>query len=933
MVTRELARPLGEALSDTGIGLLALRRSSRDASWRLVECNADARAWLEFERTDPDRQGLDGLLAARGDVTVWAELILALERGAPLRIRLDARPGRRPELDLVGRPSGRDGYWLLLLPVAGLPADREAADDRLASLDAVLREPVYALALDLDCRLVVEWTLGPVRELTGHSADSGATWSDWIEPAERVVWRDRNVKVLGGAAASCRYHMRTVDGAAILVEDHAAPRRDARGATVGLVARVTPISSMGTAQPEADAIVRALAARTKAALVALVDDGGRLTVQLHPASGPPSDPSSEPQLLEETLRARLIGARQQLAALLEQADDDTATMSLDLDDHTAELVRLADDGALVLIHPVDRFEPSGINETSSHFDDEPPDHAPLWSVLETVVDGLVACNARGMVQGLSAAAERLFEKTAAEVSGHPLDLLLGLPVGDETDLLATLDDAADQPVRLTELLARRTAGELVPVEVTVSRRAAREPNGLLLTVRDMTARREAEETIRRLASRDPLTGLPNRLLFDDRLTQTVERARRNPQEFAVMLLDLDRFKLVNESLGMAKGDQLLREVARRLVTVLRRSDTVARLGGDEFLVLLPGCRGAENAAKVAQKVLDVMRQPFAIDGQELTATASAGIALFPHDGGDAETLMRNADTALYRTKEQGRNSYQFYTTDMNARAFERLVLETQLRRALERGELMLHYQPLVSARTGEITGVEALVRWFHPELGRVPPGEFIPIAEETGLILPIGQWVMTEACRQVREWQRAGFPELRIAVNLSSRQFKQRNLVDIIRRVLQATQMPSNLLELELTESAIMEDVDESVSRLQAIHDLGVQFAVDDFGTGYSSLAYLKRFPIRWLKIDRSFVKDVTTDANDAAIAQAIVALAERMRISVIAEGVETREQLAMIRQFGCDELQGFLFSGPLPPDETLELLRSGKRLDVEGVP
>jgi EAL domain-containing protein (putative c-di-GMP-specific phosphodiesterase class I) len=270
---------------------------------------------------------------------------------------------------------------------------------------------------------------------------------------------------------------------------------------------------------------------------------------------------------------------------------------------------------------------------------------------------------------------------------------------------------------------------------------------------------------------------------------------------------------------------------------------------------------------------------------------------------------------------------------MNARAFERLVLETQLRRALERGELALHYQPLVSAETGEVAAVEALVRWFHPELGRVPPSEFIPLAEETGLILPIGQWVLTEACRQVREWQRLGFPDLRLAVNLSGRQFKQRNLVDIIRRVLQATGMAANLLELELTESALMEDVGESVQRLQAIHDLGVQFAVDDFGTGYSSLAYLKRFPIRCLKIDRSFVKDVTTDANDAAIAQAIVALAEMLKISVVAEGVETREQLAIIRRFGCHELQGFLFSGPLAPEDMLALLRSGRRLPVDDLP
>jgi len=634
------------------------------------------------------------------------------------------------------------------------------------------------------------------------------------------------------------------------------------------------------------------------------------------------------------LMAALEAARGQLAALIADADPLAEALALDLAGEPAELVPLAD-GTALLIVDAPAPAPAGLAEAPPAPREAAPESEAerWWPVLETVVDGIITCDAKGIVGGLSVSAARLFGITSAEAGGRPLDELVSVPPGEESDLLAMLHGAAESGQRMGELVARREGGEIVPIEVTVSRLAGSEPAGLLVTVRDVTARREAEDTIRRLASRDPLTGLPNRLLFDDRLAQTVERARRNPQEFAVMLLDLDRFKLVNESLGMAKGDQLLREVARRLVLVLRRSDTVARLGGDEFLLLLPGCRGAEAAAKVAQKILDVMRQPYAVDGQELSATASVGIALFPHDGSDAETLVRNADTALYRTKEQGRNSYQFYTGDMNARAFERLVLETQLRRALERGELALHFQPLVSAETGAITAVEALVRWFHPELGRVPPGEFIPLAEETGLILPIGQWVLTEACRQVREWQRFGFAELRLAVNLSGRQFKQRNLVDIIRRVLQATGMPAHLLELELTESALMEDVGESVSRLQAIHDLGVQFAVDDFGTGYSSLAYLKRFPIRCLKIDRSFVKDVTTDPNDAAIAQAIVALAEMMKISVVAEGVETREQLAMIRRFRCHELQGFLFCGPQAPDEMLELLRSGRRLEVDAEP
>jgi diguanylate cyclase (GGDEF)-like protein/PAS domain S-box-containing protein len=942
-MSKRAARPLVDLLAVAGIGGVAFRRDAAGGAFRIAEHNELAARWLGLTAGGGRGPGLERLWQRADEMATWAELVLALERGTTFETRLPARRDLRPALALVGAPAPDDGFWLVLTPEPDdEPPPPVAGPGRLDAIGEVLDDALYALALDLDCRLVVTWTLGPVDNLVGETPSVGASWAEVVATDDRALWRDRNLAVLAGGPASCRYRLRARNGENVLVDDHAVPDRDERGRVRGLVARVSrvvetapppPAAPAATPAHVADNAFEALARRSDARLVARLCADGEIRALLHPrpagcAAAHPGARRDGDALLETIARER-----GHLAALVREADPLARCLGFELAGERGELVPLPDGTALLILDAAP--PPPGLAEAPPTMRAATPESEAerWWPVLETVVDGIITCDAKGIVGGLSASAERLFGTNSAAAGGRSLDELVSVPPGEESDLLALLHAAAETGERLGELVARRDGGELVPIEVTVSRLAGREPNGLLITVRDVTARREAEETIRRLASRDPLTGLPNRLLFDDRLAQTVERARRNPQEFAVMLLDLDRFKLVNESLGMAKGDQLLREVARRLVLVLRRSDTVARLGGDEFLLLLPGCRGAEAAAKVAQKILDGMRQSYAIDGQELTATASIGIALFPHDGGDAETLVRNADTALYRTKEQGRNGYQFYTGDMNARAFERLVLETQLRRALERGELALHFQPLVSAETGAITAVEALVRWFHPELGRVPPGEFIPLAEETGLILPIGQWVLTEACRQVREWQRLGFPDLRLAVNLSGRQFKQRNLVDIIRRVLQATGMPAHLLELELTESALMEDVGESVSRLQAIHDLGVQFAVDDFGTGYSSLAYLKRFPIRCLKIDRSFVKDVTSDPNDAAIAQAIVALAEMMKISVVAEGVETREQLAMIKRFGCHELQGFLFCGPQAPDEMLELLRAGRRLDVHDLP
>jgi diguanylate cyclase (GGDEF)-like protein/PAS domain S-box-containing protein len=439
---------------------------------------------------------------------------------------------------------------------------------------------------------------------------------------------------------------------------------------------------------------------------------------------------------------------------------------------------------------------------------------------------------------------------------------------------------------------------------------------------DITQRKRDEETIRHLAYDDALTGLPNRTLFNDRLTLALAQAHRNREKLAIMLVDLDRFKIINDTLGHAIGDQLLRGVAQRLVSSLREGDTVARLGDDEFALLLPGMDQIEDVAKTAQKIIEIVKSAFYFEGHELYVTPSIGIALYPNDGEDVQTLLKNANTALHRAKEQGRNTYQLYTPAMNATALERLALESRLYRALEREEFVIYYQPQINIHTGRVVGVEALVRWRHPKLGLILPGKFIPLAEETGFIIPLGEWVLLTACAQNKAWQDAGFPPLRMAVNLSISHFKREDLTKMLTQVLEKTGLPPSYLELELTESIGMENVERAITKLRELKALGVKLSIDDFGTGYSSLSYLKRFPIDTLKIDQSFVQHIPTNPSDAAITTAIIAMAHSLNLKVIAEGVETEEQLAFLRPYRCDEMQGFLFSKPLPAEEFIRFFQ-----------
>jgi diguanylate cyclase (GGDEF)-like protein len=433
---------------------------------------------------------------------------------------------------------------------------------------------------------------------------------------------------------------------------------------------------------------------------------------------------------------------------------------------------------------------------------------------------------------------------------------------------------------------------------------------------------EVNAQLQHVAMHDALSGLPNRLLLADRLSQAIAQAERHQSRFAVFVVDLDRFKAINDSLGHLAGDAMLKEVARRLASVLRKADTLARLGGDEFVLVLNEIASAQDVETIAGRVLADIARPVKLSDLELHTSASIGISQFPTDGTNAETLLQHADAAMYHAKKNGRNAYQLFVPAMNAFARDRLELENGLRRALVQGEFVLHYQPKVDVRDGGIDSAEALIRWQHPTRGLTAPLDFIPLAEESGLILPIGEWVLREACRQACAWQTAGLRPLRVAVNLSAQQFRQKNLVAVVRSALNAARLEPRYLELELTESAVMHDAEQSIEILRQLSALGVRISVDDFGTGYSSLSYLRRLPLDKLKIDRAFIRDVVTSRDDAAIVRAIISLAHNLRLKVIAEGVETPDQLAFLRELGCDQYQGYHYSVPVPDNVFVEMLR-----------
>jgi diguanylate cyclase (GGDEF)-like protein/PAS domain S-box-containing protein len=550
--------------------------------------------------------------------------------------------------------------------------------------------------------------------------------------------------------------------------------------------------------------------------------------------------------------------------------------------------------------------------------------------LNCIGDAVICTDISGNITFLNLVAENMIGWSWEEAAGRPmtevfriLDATSREPTPNPMEIALGQDRTVHLPSN--SILVRRDGFE-IPIEDSVAPIHDREGHatGGVIVFRDVSAARSMALQMAHSAQHDYLTGLPNRMLLNDRVNQAINLASRHKKKVAVLFLDLDGFKHINDSLGHPIGDKLLQSVAERLVDCVRNSDTVSRQGGDEFVVLLSEVEQAEDAAISALRMLQAVAEAHSIDQHDLHVTTSIGLSVYPDDGKDAETLIKNADTAMYQAKENGRQSYQFFKTAMNVRAVERQSIEENLRRALERQEFSLHYQPKINLRTGEITGAEALIRWTHPTRGPVSPAQFIPIAEDCGLILPIGQWVLREACKQARAWLDAGLPLATMAVNISSMEFREDNFLDGVFAILRETGLDPKSLELELTESVLMKRAESAASVLKTLRASGVQIAVDDFGTGYSSLSYLRKFPIDALKIDQSFVRQISTARDDTTIVTAVISMGRSLNLRVVAEGVETLEELEFLQAHLCDEAQGYYFSRPVLPQHFAKLLKTG---------
>jgi len=547
------------------------------------------------------------------------------------------------------------------------------------------------------------------------------------------------------------------------------------------------------------------------------------------------------------------------------------------------------------------------------------------AVMANMRDGIITINDDGSIDSFNPAAEQMFGIDQQAVIGEHIKTIFTIPshqqFQDHIASLTLLDAESKAEVLPLALEGLRKDGSIFPLDLLLSEMNIGDKQLMIGNVRDTTRRKQNEERMLYLANFDDLTGLPNRNLFQDRLQHAVERAQRAKQYVALLYIDLDDFKRINDTMGHKIGDQLVQSVAERLRDCVRKSDTVARIGGDEFAVVLEGVDDTNSATQTAEKIIDFMNRSIMLDNNEVYVTCSIGIVLYPTDTVNVQDMLKDADAAMYRAKGLGKNRYQYYEPDMNTRSLEQLLLESSLRRALNNEEFMLHYQPQMDVASGRIVAMEALLRWQHPERGMLPPVEFITLLEETGLIIPIGEYVLKTACAQNVYWQQQGMEPRVVSVNLSAKQFDDPGLIDKIELILQETGLDPKYLELEITESSIMRDVESCVQKFRILDRMGISIAIDDFGTGYSSLSYLRQFPVDTLKIDRSFVIDATRSEDGLAIPKAIIGMAQALNMKVVAEGVETNEQLDLFTKEQCHSIQGYFFSKPLPVDQMTELL------------
>lgn len=558
----------------------------------------------------------------------------------------------------------------------------------------------------------------------------------------------------------------------------------------------------------------------------------------------------------------------------------------------------------------------------------------IRTIVDNAAEGIISVDSDGNIDSFNPAAELMFGYSQAEMIGTGITRILANLRNPELNCIRCMAErgaCAGSANSSCEINATQKSGKVFPVDVSVSASGSGDRRRFIFIVRDNTERQLANQRLERLANYDPLTRLPNRALFRDRLDQAIARSVRNDAKVALLFIDLDRFKSVNDGLGHEAGDQLLQSVAMRLQECVRRIDTVSRLGGDEFTLILEAINEMTDVVTVTGKVLRSLSAPFNIEGHEIYIGGSIGIALYPDDADDGNVLLKNADVAMYHAKSQGRNNYQFYTSAMNASSLERLNTESMLKHALERDEFVLHYQPRLDIKDGRIVGMEALLRWQHPEQGLVQPAEFIHLLEETGMILQVGEWVLRTAARQARQWADSGFPDLRLAVNLSARQCLDSGLEAMVMDALRESGFPAHRLELEITENLLVDNRDVTVTLLRNLRARGIEIAIDDFGTGYSSMNYLRKFPIDVIKIDRSFVSDIVDDSGNLAIVAAIISMGRALGMHVTAEGIDCVEQLELVRSLGCTEVQGYLFSRPVSAAEFTRLLSKESLFDVNG--